>query len=74
MEDSQRGKFLRFLTKPVNFRPILFCVLSFAAGIFFFGKFGADEIKASALAISAVISVMIVALPFCVKAVSELFS
>lgn len=67
MEDSQRGKFLRFLTKPVNFRPILFCVLSFAAGIFFFGKFGADEIKASALAISAVISVMIVALPFCVK-------
>ena len=67
MEDSRRGKFLRFLTKPINFRPILFCVLSFAAGIFFFGKFGADKVRASALAIVVVIAVMIVAVPFCIR-------
>ncbi len=67
MEDSRRGNFLRFLRKPINFRPILFCALSFAAGIFFFGKFGADKIKASALAIVAVLAVTIIALPFCIK-------
>ena len=67
MEDSRRGEFLRFLRKPINFRPILFCALSFAAGIFFFGKFGADKVKASSLAIIAVLAVILVALPFCVK-------
>lgn len=67
MEDSTRGKILRFLTKPVNFRPILFCALSFAAGIFFFGKFGADKTRAFALSAVAVLAVITVALLFCIK-------
>lgn len=56
MDDSGRGEFLRFLRKPVNFRPILFCALSFGVGIFFFGRFAAKGALAA----------ICVALPFCI--------
>lgn len=66
MDDSGRGEFLRFLRKPVNFRPILFCALSFGVGIFFFGKFAAKGALAAVFAFVAVLAAICVALPFCV--------
>ena len=66
MDDSGRGEFLRFLRKPVNFRPILFCALSFGVGIFFFGRFAAKGALASVFAFVAVLAAICVALPFCI--------
>lgn len=66
MDDSGRGEFLRFLRKPVNFRPILFCALSFGVGIFFFGKFAAKGALAAVFAFVAVLAAICVALPFCI--------
>lgn len=66
MDDSGRGEFLRFLRKPVNFRPILFCALSFGVGIFFFGRFAAKGALAAVFAFVAVLAVICVALPFCI--------
>ena len=66
MDDSGRGEFLRFLRKPVNFRPILFCALSFGVGIFFFGRFAAKGALAAVFAFVAVLAAICVALPFCI--------
>lgn len=66
MDDSGRGEFLRFLRKPVNFRPILFCALSFGVGIFFFGRFAAKGVLAAVFAFVAVLAAICVALPFCI--------
>ena len=66
MVDSGRGEFLRFLRKPVNFRPILFCALSFGVGIFFFGRFAAKGALAAVFAFVAVLAAICVALPFCI--------
>lgn len=66
MDDSGRGEFLRFLRKPVNFRPILFCALSFGVGIFFFGRFAAKGAFAAVFAFVAVLAAICVALPFCI--------
>lgn len=66
MDDSGRGEFLRFLRKPVNFRPILFCALSFGVGIFFFGRFAAKGALAALFAFVAVLAAICVALPFCI--------
>lgn len=66
MDDSGRGEFLRFLRKPVNFRPILFCALSFGVGIFFFGRFAAKGALAAVFAFVAVLVAICVALPFCI--------
>lgn len=67
MDDSGRGEFLRFLRKPVNFRPILFCALSFGVGIFFFGRFAAKGVLAAVFAFVAVLAAICVALPFCIR-------
>lgn len=67
MDDSGRGEFLRFLRKPVNFRPILFCALSFGVGIFFFGRFAAKGALAAVFAFVAVLAAICVALPFCIE-------
>ena len=67
MGDSGRGEVLRFLNKPVNFRPILFCALSFASGIFFFGKFVAGNLNPMFLAVALVSVVALSVLPFCIK-------
>ena len=66
MDDSGRGEFLRFLRKPVNFRPILFCALSFGVGIFFFGRFAAKGALAAVFAFVAVLAAICVTLPFCI--------
>ena len=67
MDDSGRGEILRFINKPVNFRPILFCSLSFAAGIFFFVKFAANEFAAVAFLVAFLAVIFLVALQFCLK-------
>lgn len=66
MDDSGRGEFLRFLRKPVNFIPILFCALSFGVGIFFFGRFAAKGALAAVFAFVAVLAAICVTLPFCI--------
>ena len=73
MDDSGRGEILRFLRKPVNFRPILFCALSFGVGIFFFGKFAAKGALAALFAFVAVLAAICVALPFCIKRRRKVF-
>lgn len=73
MDDSGRGEVLRFLRKPVNFRPILFCALSFGVGIFFFGKFAAKGALAALFAFVTVLAAICVALPFCVKRRRKVF-
>lgn len=67
MGDSGRGEVLRFLNKPVNFRPILFCALAYASGIFIFGKFAASGLSPIFSAVAFTSSVVAVVLPFCIK-------
>ncbi len=67
MDDSGRGEVLRFLRKPINYRPILFCALSFGAGIFCFGRLAAKGAFAAALTFASVFAAICVALPFCIK-------
>lgn len=56
MSDSGRGEDLRGLKIIVNFRPIVFAALSFAVGIFFFGKYRGYGFLALALAETVVLS------------------
>ena len=73
MDDSGRGEVLRFLRKSVNFRPILFCAISFGVGIFFFGKFAAKGALAAVFAFVTLLAAICVALPFCIKRRKKVF-
>ena len=65
MSDSERGNDLPNLTKIINYRPILFVALSFAFGVFFFGKFCLGGYAAVLVAAAIVIGVSLLFLPFC---------
>lgn len=67
MDDSERGERIRFLDKPINFRPILFCALSFGAGILIFGKFAADKRLAAWIVVAFLAAVLLLSFPFCIK-------
>lgn len=64
MSDSERGNGLPNLTKIINYRPILFVAVSFAVGVFFFGKFCLNGYTATLAAAAIVIGVSLLFLPF----------
>lgn len=65
MSDSERGNDLPNLKKIINYRPILFVTLSFALGVFFFGKFCLSGSAAALVAAAIVIGISFLFLPFC---------
>ena len=73
MEGCTREERIRFIDKPINFRPILFCALSFAFGIFFFGFFAKEKLYALLYSAATIIAVFLIALPFCLKSRKKIF-
>ena len=73
MGDCTREERIRFIDKPINFRPILFCALSFAVGIFFFRFFAKEKHLAVLYSAVTIIVVFIIALPFCIKSRKKIF-
>lgn len=73
MGDCGREERIRFIDKPINFRPILFCALSFAVGIFFFGFFAKEKLRAALYAAATLLVVFLIALPFCIKSRKKIY-
>lgn len=73
MGDCSREERIRFINKPINFRPILFCVLSFTVGIFFFGFFAKEKLHALLYSAATIIAVFLIALPFCIRSRKKIF-
>lgn len=73
MGDCGREERIRFIDKPINFRPILFCALSFAVGIFFFSFFAKEKLRAALYAAATLLVVFLIALPFCIKSRKKIY-